>query len=100
MLDVGKVLIGRDQIAARVSEIGKQISADYKGKDIVLVGILRGAILFLADLLRSVSIPVAVDFMAVSSYGAATKSSASSTTCSRASRSSSRSTSSASRAQV
>src|SRR5688500_16962064 len=75
MLEAGKVLLSREQIAARVAEMGKQISADYKGKDLILVGILRGAILFTADLLRVIHIPVAVDFMAVSSYGASTKSS-------------------------
>jgi hypoxanthine phosphoribosyltransferase len=75
MLEVGKVLISRDQLATRIAELGKQISDDYRGKDLILVGILRGAILFLADLLREITVPVAVDFMALSSYGAATKSS-------------------------
>jgi len=75
MLEVGKVLISREELAARIAELGREISSDYKGKDLILVGILRGAILFMSDLLRTITIPVAVDFMAVSSYGAATKSS-------------------------
>jgi hypoxanthine phosphoribosyltransferase len=73
--DVGKVLISREDLSGRIVEMSRQISDDYRGRDLILVGILRGAIVFLADLLREISIPVTVDFMAVSSYGASTKSS-------------------------
>lgn len=72
---VGEVLLTAGQIAERVRRIGEQISVDYEGKQLVLVGILKGAFVFLADLIRAISIPVEVDFVAFSSYGASTKSS-------------------------
>ncbi len=75
MFKAGKILIDRQQLAARIAELGEEISRDYAGKQLTTVGILRGAVLFLADLLRELNISVTVDFMAVSSYGAATKSS-------------------------
>ena len=67
--DIDRVLFTEEAIQGRVRELGKQISADYEGKDLVLVGILRGATVFLADLSRNLSIPVSIDFVAISSYG-------------------------------
>jgi hypoxanthine phosphoribosyltransferase len=72
---VHKVLIDEQTLRARVAEIGTEISADYVGKDILLVGVLKGAVFFMADLMRHLSIPCEVDFMAISSYGASTDSS-------------------------
>ena len=69
------LLFTRERIAARVAELGAQITKDYKGRELVLVGILKGAFVFMADLIREIDLPVAVDFMAISSYGSATKSS-------------------------
>ena len=73
--DIAEILIAEEQIAARVRELGKQISRDYEGKELLLVGVLKGAFVFLSDLVRNISIPVCVDFVAVSSYGDATSSS-------------------------
>jgi len=73
--DIAQVLLTEEQIAARVKELGEQISADYEGKELVLVGILKGAAIFLADLVRNITIPVDYDFVAISSYGAETRSS-------------------------
>jgi len=73
--DVAKVLLTAEQIAARVAEMGAQISRDYEGKDLMLVCILKGANIFLADLCRCITVPLSYDFVAVSSYGADTKSS-------------------------
>ena len=67
--DIEQVLLTEEQILARVRELGKQISADYAGKDLVLVGILRGGFVFLSDLYRAITIPATVDFMAINSYG-------------------------------
>jgi hypoxanthine phosphoribosyltransferase len=72
---VSKVLIEEDAVATRVSELGAEISNDYAGKDLLLVGVLKGAVFFMADLMRSLTIPCEVDFMAISSYGASTDSS-------------------------
>ena len=72
---VSKVLIEEDAVASRVAELGADVSADYAGKDILLVGVLKGAVFFMADLMRHLSIPCEVDFMAISSYGASTDSS-------------------------
>ncbi len=69
------VLIGREQIAARVGEIGQQIDRDFAGSSVVLVGVLKGAAIFLADLARSIHIQCTFDFVAVSSYGKAARSS-------------------------
>jgi hypoxanthine phosphoribosyltransferase len=74
-LGVSKVLIEEDVVSARVAEIGSEISSDYAGKDLLLVGVLKGAVFFMADLMRQLSIPCEVDFMAISSYGASTDSS-------------------------
>ncbi|HEY8498219.1 MAG TPA: hypoxanthine phosphoribosyltransferase [Limnochordales bacterium] len=73
--DVQEVLIDEQRIAQRVRALGRQISADYAGREPVLIGILKGAVLFLADLLRALSIHASVDFMAISSYGSGTQSS-------------------------
>ena len=73
--DLAQILIKEDQLKARVKELGAQISRDYEGKELVLVGILKGAAIFLADLVREITIPVDYDFVAISSYGADTRSS-------------------------
>jgi hypoxanthine phosphoribosyltransferase len=72
---VHRVLIDEQTLRARVADMGAEISADYAGKDILLVGVLKGAVFFMADLMRHLSIPCEVDFMAISSYGASTDSS-------------------------
>ena len=71
----GRVLITQEEIGARVRELGQALSRDYAGKDPLLVGVLKGAVVFLADLIRAVDIPLATDFIAVSSYGSSTRSS-------------------------
>lgn len=73
--EVGQILVTEAQIRTRVGELGAQISEDYAGKSPLLVGVLRGAYMFMADLSRAIELPVEVDFMAVSSYGNATASS-------------------------
>jgi len=70
-----EVLVSREEIAKKVKELGKKISEDYKGKELILVGVLKGGFMFLADLVREITIPVEIDFISVSSYGASTKSS-------------------------
>jgi hypoxanthine phosphoribosyltransferase len=72
--DVAEILVTTEQIAAKVRELGALIAADYQGKDLVLVSILKGALPFLADLMRATQIPLALDFLEVSSYGAGTES--------------------------
>lgn len=74
--DIEKILISEDQIKKRLKELGEKINADYKGKDnFLLVGVLKGAVIFMSDLIRQIELPLQVDFMAVSSYGASTESS-------------------------
>lgn len=73
--DADHILYNRDQIEAKVKELGAQISADYQGQELLVVGILKGALIFMADLVRNINVPVSLDFMAVSSYGASTESS-------------------------
>lgn len=73
--DIAKVMISAEEISAKVKELGKQISADYKGKKLLMVSVLKGSFIFMADLIRSVDIDMSVDFMAVSSYGSGTKTS-------------------------
>src|SRR5207302_5843288 len=68
------ILVSAEQIAAKVRELGAQIATDYQGKDLVLVSILKGALPFLADLMRATQIPLALDFLEVSSYGEGTES--------------------------
>lgn len=70
-----EVLITEEQIKARVKEIGAQITEDFKGESVLLVGILKGSVPFMADLMRTIDLDVTIDFMCVSSYGSATKSS-------------------------
>jgi hypoxanthine phosphoribosyltransferase len=67
--DVASVLISEEQIHARVAELGAQISADYEGRELTLVSVLKGSLPFMADLMRAISIPVSIDLMEVSSYG-------------------------------
>jgi hypoxanthine phosphoribosyltransferase len=73
--DVEEVLLSGEQIQARVGELGRQLAADYAGRDPVLVSVLKGSIVFLADLVRRTEIPLSIDLMEVSSYGASTESS-------------------------
>jgi hypoxanthine phosphoribosyltransferase len=73
--DVAEILIGEQQLQARIHDLGQQISRDYEGRDLLLVCVLKGAIAFLVDLMRQISVPHAIDFMAISSYGASTESS-------------------------
>ena len=73
--EVGEVLVSAADLQRRVAELGKQIASDYAGKPLLLVGVLKGAVFFLSDLMRHIDIPVEVDFMAVASYGSATDSS-------------------------
>ncbi|MGC9221353.1 MAG: hypoxanthine phosphoribosyltransferase [Solirubrobacteraceae bacterium] len=72
---IGTVLVQADDLARRVHELAAQVSADYAGKDVVLIGVLKGAVFFLADFMRALDIDCEVDFMAVASYGSSTKSS-------------------------
>ena len=72
---IGEVMITEEQIKARAKEIGQQITEDFKGEPVLLVGILRGAVVWMADLMREIDLDVSIDFMACSSYGAGTKSS-------------------------
>jgi hypoxanthine phosphoribosyltransferase len=71
----GEVLVSRERLTERVAEMAADISADYAGRDPLVIGILKGAVFFTADLVREMSIPCELDFMAVSSYGSATHSS-------------------------
>ena len=73
--DVAEVLISAEQIRTRTRELGQQISRDYQDQDLLLVCVLKGATAFLADLMREITVPHAIDFMAISSYGASTESS-------------------------
>ncbi len=73
--DVEKVLFSEGDIADMVKRLGAQITEDYKGKDLVLIAVLRGAVVFMGDLMRAIDTPLAIDFMAVSSYGDGAKSS-------------------------
>jgi hypoxanthine phosphoribosyltransferase len=72
---IGKILVQQDELAHRVKELGAQISRDYAGRDLILIGVLKGAIFFLSDLMREIDIDCEVDFMAVASYGSSTDSS-------------------------
>lgn len=71
----GRPIVTQEEMRARIRELGKQITADYMGKDIVLVGVLKGAYAFYADLARAIRIPMRVDFLMVTSYGAQAKTS-------------------------
>lgn len=72
---VKEILLSEKELDTRVSQIGEMITQDYRGQEIVLVGIMKGAVIFFADLARKINCPVTMDFMAISSYGASTKSS-------------------------
>ena len=72
---IGEILVQPDALEQRVRALGEQISVDYAGQDLLLVGVLKGAVFFLSDLMRAIDIPCEVDFMAVASYGSATDSS-------------------------
>jgi hypoxanthine phosphoribosyltransferase len=73
--DVASVLITEEEIRARVADLGRRISEDYEGRELTLVSVLKGSLPFMADLMRAITIPVAIDLMEVSSYGTATESS-------------------------
>jgi hypoxanthine phosphoribosyltransferase len=72
---IGEILVSTEDLERRVSELGAEISRDYADKDLVMIGVLKGAVLFLADLMRELEVPCEIDFMAVSSYGSSTDSS-------------------------
>jgi hypoxanthine phosphoribosyltransferase len=72
---IERVLVSEAELTRRVRELGAEISRDYAGRDLVLIGVLKGAVFFVSDLMRQMELSVEVDFMAVSSYGSATKSS-------------------------
>ena len=72
---VGEILVTAEEVQRRVCELGEEISRDYAGRSLLLIGVLKGAFLFLSDLMRFIDVPVEVDFMAVASYGSATDSS-------------------------
>jgi hypoxanthine phosphoribosyltransferase len=72
---IGETLIESDRLHQRVTELGAEIDADYAGRDLVLVGVLKGALIFMSDLMRALTVPCEIDLMAVSSYGSSTDSS-------------------------
>ena len=73
--DISEILITEEQIQAKIAELGEQISHDYQGKTLMLLGTLKGAVPFIADLARAIHIPLEIDYMAISSYGSSTHSS-------------------------
>lgn len=75
LAEIKEILIDQEQLQQRIQELGAEISRDYQGKELHLICVLKGAVLFLADLARNLTVPVSFDFMAVSSYGASTESS-------------------------
>jgi hypoxanthine phosphoribosyltransferase len=72
---VAEILIDEETLQSRIEELGTEISIDYEGRDLLLVGVLKGAVFFMADLMRRLTVPCEIDFMAISSYGATTDSS-------------------------
>jgi hypoxanthine phosphoribosyltransferase len=72
---IGEILVQPDDLSRRVRELGEEISRDYEGRDLLLIGVLKGAVFCLSDLMRHIEVPCEVDFMAVASYGSATDSS-------------------------
>jgi hypoxanthine phosphoribosyltransferase len=72
---VEEILIDEDTLQTRIGELGAEITADYRGRELLLIGVLKGAVFFMADLMRTIEIPCEVDFMAISSYGAGVDSS-------------------------
>lgn len=73
--DIDQVLIDEETLQAKIAELGEILNRAYEGQEIMLIGVLKGAIMFMVDLVRHLSIPVTLDFMAISSYGASTESS-------------------------
>ncbi|MBM6920768.1 hypoxanthine phosphoribosyltransferase [Phocea massiliensis] len=73
--DILNVLISEEELAKKVQEIGAQISKDYEGKNLMMVSVLKGSVVFMADLMRAVTVPAEIDFMSVSSYGSGAKTS-------------------------
>ena len=73
--DLAEVLVTEQALTRRIAELGRQITADYQGKELLLLGVLKGAVMFLVDLAREIRLPLEIDFMATSSYGASTRSS-------------------------
>jgi hypoxanthine phosphoribosyltransferase len=73
--NIGRVVVGEEDLMVRVSELGKEITSSYASRPPLLVGVLKGAFVFMSDLARAIDLPVEIDFMAVSSYGSATKTS-------------------------
>ena len=69
---IGETLVSREDLQRRIAELGAEISRDYAGRELMMVGVLKGAVLFLADLMRHIDVPCEIDFMAVSSYGSQT----------------------------
>jgi hypoxanthine phosphoribosyltransferase len=72
---IGEVLVSAENLTRRVAELGEEISGDYRGRELILVGVLKGAVIFIADLMRALDVDCQIDFMAVSSYGSTTDSS-------------------------
>ena len=72
---LGRIVVSEEELRTRVTELGKEITADYEDRPPLLVGVLKGAFMFMSDLARAIDLPVELDFMAVSSYGSATKTS-------------------------
>jgi hypoxanthine phosphoribosyltransferase len=72
---VGEILIDEEALAGRITELADDVSTDYAGRDLLLIGVLKGAVFFMADLMRQITVPCEVDFMAISSYGGSTDSS-------------------------
>jgi hypoxanthine phosphoribosyltransferase len=73
--DIGEILITEEEIQSKVAEVAKEITEDYRGRDLLLVGVLKGAFMLMSDLARHIQLPLELDFMAVSSYGSTTKTS-------------------------
>ena len=73
--DIAKILISEQELADKVNELGAQISKDYEGKNLMMVSVLKGSVVFMADLMRAITINASIDFMSVSSYGSGTKTS-------------------------
>ncbi len=71
--DIKQILLSEEDIIKRVKEIGSDITKDYQGKDLVMIGILKGAVIFMSELCKNINLPIAIDFMGVSSYGKATR---------------------------
>ncbi len=73
--ELGELVVAEDELATRIAELGKELTADYEGRPPLLVGVLKGAFMFMADLARVIELPIEFDFMAVASYGSATRTS-------------------------